>query len=92
MRGIEGRGVNRYPRPMEKSDFAKYDRIIAMSEIEHKPMIKSRYLAHSERVEYFEVGDLPLEEPKSALEKIALNVDQLIEEIKKTQKVVTLVS
>ncbi len=80
-RKIEGIGVNRYPRPMEKSDFANNDRIIAMSEIEHKPMIKSRYLAHSERVEYFEVGDLPIEDPDTALGKIALIVEDLIKEM-----------
>jgi protein-tyrosine phosphatase len=78
-RGIEGKCINRYPRPMEKADFTRYDRIVAMSDEEHRPMMKARFLAHCNNVEYFEVGDLPLEEPTAALQKITVEVDQLVD-------------
>lgn len=80
-KGIEGKGVNRYPRPMEKADFTRNERIIAMSEAEHRPMMQERFLAQCARVEYFEVGDLPLEMPADAMRKIAVLIDQLVEEI-----------
>lgn len=80
-KGVEGKGVNRYPRPMEKADFTKSERIIAMSEAEHRPMMQERFLAHCDKVEYFEVGDLPLEEPTAALQKITMEIDQLVDEM-----------
>lgn len=79
--GVEGTGLNRYPRPMEKADFARYERIIAISELEHRPMLEARYLAQSSIVEYFEVGDLPLEAPKDAINKIASLVEEVIEHL-----------
>jgi protein-tyrosine phosphatase len=85
-RGIEGKGLNRYPRPMEKADFTRNERIIAMSDAEHRPMIHARFLAHCAKVEYFEVGDLPLEQPAEAMRKIALLIDRLAEEIVSREK------
>jgi protein-tyrosine-phosphatase len=85
-RKIEGRGLSRYPRPIEKADFTRYKRIIAMSAIEHKPMLESRFLAHFAKVEYFEVGDLPVEHPKTAIHKIACEVEKLVEDLKKKQE------
>lgn len=80
-RGIVGKGVHRYPRPMEKVDFTRNERIFAMSDAEHRPMMQARFLAHCNKVEYFEVGDLPLEQPPDAMRKIAMLIDQLSEEI-----------
>jgi protein-tyrosine phosphatase len=80
-RNIEGRDVDRYPRPIEKADFNRYDRIIALSEDEHRPMLEARFLAHYGKVGYFEVGDLPLEEPKLAMQKIASHIDDLVEKL-----------
>lgn len=87
-RGVIGKAVNRYPRPIEKADFTRNDRIIAMSEIEHRPMLEARYLAHCQKVEYFEVGDLPLEKPKEAMNKIAGLIEELVRQfiVKKENK------
>lgn len=78
---VEGKGVNRYPRPIEKADFSRSERIIAMSESEHRPMMQERFLAHCAKVEYFEVGDLPLELPVDAMQKIAMLIEELVAEI-----------
>lgn len=80
-RSVKGSGLQRYPRPMEKADFTRYDRIIAMSKLEHRPMLEARYLAQSSNVEYFEVGDLPLEEPKDAMNKIARLIEHMIKQL-----------
>jgi protein-tyrosine-phosphatase len=66
---------------VEKADFARYDRIVAMSELEHRPMLEARYLAHCQMVEYFEVGDLPLEEPKDAMNKIARLMEHMMKQL-----------
>jgi len=47
---------------------------------------------HEKIVEYFEVGDLPVETPEAAIKKIAQNIEELVEEMKLRQKVITLVS
>lgn len=91
-KGIEGEETHRYPRPITKADFPSHDRIIAMSEAEHRPMIEERFLAQSKIVEYFEVGDLPVESPETAIKKIAQNIENLVEKMKIRQKVITLVS
>jgi len=91
-KGIEGKETHRYPRPIAKADFPTHERIIAMSEAEHRPMIEERFLAQSKIVEYFEVGDLPVETPEAAIKKIAQNIEELVEEMKLRQKVITLVS
>jgi len=80
-RNIEGLDVDRYPRPIEKVDFIRHDRIIALSEDEHRPMLEERFLAQCGKVEYFEVGDLPLEKPEQAMQKIADLVDDLVKEL-----------
>jgi protein-tyrosine phosphatase len=91
-KGIEGKATHRYPRPIVKADFPTHHRIIAMSEAEHRPMIEERFLAQSKLVEYFEVGDLPVETPETAINKISKNIEKLVEELKLRQKVIMLVS
>lgn len=86
-RNIEGKGIDRYPQPFIKADFKKYHRFIAMSEVEHRPMLESRFKEYLDKVEFFEVGDLPLEEPKAAMQKIAALVDEIVKEIIAEKKV-----
>ena len=80
-RNVMGKGLRRFPRPVEENDFLNYQKIIALSELEHKPMLKARFNHHYDKIAFFEVGDLPLEDPKSAMEKLSLLVDQLVQEI-----------
>lgn len=80
-RGIPGLETNRFPKPIMKEDFQEYHKIIAMSELEHKPMIEKRFLVHADKVGYFEVGDLPLEDPKKAMPRIASLVNELLEKV-----------
>ena len=76
--GIPGTNLQRSPRPLTKKDFIQYDRIIALSEAEHRPMLETRFSAYCSNVQYFEVGDLPVENPSEALPKIAGLVDDLM--------------
>ena len=80
-RNINGKELKRYPKPIKENDFIKYDKIIALSENEHRPMLEARFNHHCRTVGFFEVGDLPLEEPKEAMNKISTLVDALVERI-----------
>ena len=80
-RNVTGEHLKRYPSPVEEKDFLRYDKIIALSENEHKPMLINRFNGHHAKVAYFEVGDLPLETPEAAMDKISSLVEQLIKDI-----------
>ena len=81
-RHIQSNNLSRYPQPIDNDDFISYHKIIALSKEEHEPMLKERFEQHLEKITYFEVGDLPLEAPKSAMHKISLLVEKLVEELK----------
>ncbi|NJN27336.1 MAG: low molecular weight phosphatase family protein [Cyclobacteriaceae bacterium] len=80
-RKIIGEELNRFPLPITKEDFEVYDKIIALSEQEHRPMLKDRYITHLDKIGFFEVGDLPVEEPKAAMDKLALLVEALVKKL-----------
>jgi len=80
-RNIESNNLGRYPQKVDNQDFIKYEKIIALSKLEHGPMLSDRFSQHLDKVEYFEVGDLPLEEPKAAMSKLSMLVEQLVSEL-----------
>lgn len=80
-RKINGKALNRFPLPIEEKDFMTYDKIIALSEQEHRPMLQERFLKYCDKIGFFEVGDLPLEAPKQAMDKLALLVETLAKHI-----------
>lgn len=80
-RKVAGRALTRFPQPFEEQDFKVYDRIIALSEIEHRPMLERRFKYHLEKVSFFEVGDLPFEHPQAATDKLAILIEKLVEGI-----------
>ena len=77
-RGIEGTNLSRFPIPVVDDDFETHDKIIALSEEEHRPMIASRFRSRVDDIIFFEVGDLPIEEPVTAINKIAALIDTLV--------------
>jgi protein-tyrosine phosphatase len=80
-RNVSGKHLSRNPMPVVETDFLHYDKIIALSEIEHKPMLITRFNGHHAKVDYFEVGDLPLEEPEAAMTKLSILVEKLVRDI-----------
>lgn len=79
-RKVVGRALSRFPLPLEEKDFDEYHHIIALSELEHRPMLERRFNHHTEKVWFFEVGDLPLEHPEAAMNKLAVLVEKLLDD------------
>ena len=77
-RKIEGKGLHRFPEPLIPEDLERYNTFIALSELEHKPMLEKRFPEFLPNIEYAEIGDLPVETPKEAITKIEKLVDDLI--------------
>lgn len=71
----------RDPLSAQPVDFHAADRIIALSQQEHQPMVERFFPAFAPIVEYWEVGDLPVESPTRAIEKMIGLMDQLLKEI-----------
>jgi protein-tyrosine phosphatase len=80
-RNIVGSALTRFPQPLAEKDFDEYHHIIALSELEHRPMLERRFNRYTEKVRFFEVGDLPLEHPEAAMNKLAVLVEKLFDGI-----------
>jgi protein-tyrosine-phosphatase len=55
--GAHGEACERMPATATAADFDKADRIIALKEAEHRPLMLERYPAWAEMVEYWHVED-----------------------------------
>ena len=78
VRNITGKNMIRYPLAVQENDFYVYDKIIALSEKEHRPMLEARFNEHMHNINFFEVGDLPVEHPGDAMNKLGLLIEKLI--------------
>jgi protein-tyrosine-phosphatase len=53
----DGCGCDRMPAPAAPDDFDKADRVVALKEAEHRPLLLERFPAWAEKVEYWHVED-----------------------------------
>ncbi|MDS4028178.1 MAG: low molecular weight phosphatase family protein [Candidatus Contendobacter sp.] len=77
--GVKLGASPRYPLSVQTADFARADRVVALSRHEHQPMVERCFPTYRALVEYWEVGDLPLETPTHALEKMTRLVERLVD-------------
>ena len=80
--GVDLDGDLRYPLPVRPTDFDRADRAIALSRREHGPMVESFFPAHGRIVEYWEVGDVEIEPPASAIEKMIELTERLLADMR----------
>jgi len=69
----------RYPVSVSERDFLESELIIAMSKAEHEPMIMKDWGQYRDRVQYWDVEDMHLEEPSAAYEKVKGHVKKLFD-------------
>ncbi|GAB2197615.1 arsenate-mycothiol transferase ArsC [Sessilibacter sp. MAH4] len=74
-------GDSRWPESVELEDFDQYHRVIAASRDEHYTMMQEHFGDLADCIDYFEVEDLHIESSESALPKLVIALDRLIEEI-----------
>lgn len=55
--GAHSDGCDRMPAPATLDDFDKADRIVALKEAEHRPLLLERFPVWAEKVEYWHVED-----------------------------------
>lgn len=77
-------GEPRYPLSVSQADLLAADRVIALSRQEHEPMVQAYFAADGPRIEYWEIGDIPLELPEKAIASMMDFTDQLLLELRKS--------
>lgn len=79
--GIEPRGALRPPLTLRKGELAHYARVIALDEEEHRPLVLRAFPELSNRVEYWDIGDVWKEEPWIAMERLVQRLERLLLEL-----------
>ncbi len=79
--GVDPKFISKEKSPLCDADFDAADRVVALKKDEHEPMLKERFGAFVGRVEFWDVGDLPLLSPPEAMLAIKENVEKLLDEL-----------
>jgi protein-tyrosine phosphatase len=77
-KGIHCSSMERFPQSAQESDFQAAHLIIALDEEEHRPMMRERFPAWEDKIEYWLVHDLDQWEAEITLITIERNVSQLV--------------
>jgi protein-tyrosine phosphatase len=68
---------------LTQEDLEKADRCIALDRSEHYPMLDEQFPEWRDKVEYWEISDLPLAQPETALPAIEAKVLNLLTQLAK---------
>lgn len=71
----------RLPQQAVERDFAAADRVIALKETEHRPLMLAKFPAWTDRIEYWQVHDIDFALPNVALGQIDTQVDALLAQL-----------
>jgi protein-tyrosine phosphatase len=82
-RRIELRHTGLSRRQLSESDLKKSNRRIALDRFEHFSMMVRQFPGWEDRIEYWEVPDLPYRNPEEALPEIERKVIRLLNEVSK---------
>jgi len=77
-RGIAVRGARRFPAQLQREELARADRVIALKEAEHRPLLQARFPGWAGRVEYWHIDDLEDTPPGQAVPEMERYVADLI--------------
>lgn len=76
--GIRSRGALRPPLRVRDEDFARSSHVIALDGDEHRPMVLRLFPVQLELIEYWDIGDVWKEEPKSAMRRLVHHLELLL--------------
>jgi protein-tyrosine phosphatase len=82
LRGIEPVHASRTPARVQPEDFLRYPCCIALSESEHRPIMERRFPRFAGRIRYWQVEDLLLARPQSAIARIETEIHRLLDEFR----------
>lgn len=74
----------RFPQQVQEEDFAVARRIIALDEAEHRPLLAQRFPQWLDRVEFWQVPDVPHLSAAAAVVRMEAQVQSLIQTLSDT--------
>ena len=80
-RGIDPGREFRFPMQLSGSDLEQADRVIALYEPEHRPLVEERFRKWASRVEYWNVPDLNEATSRDALAIVEAQVQSLVKKL-----------
>ncbi len=88
--GLAARGVSlpaslRSPVAVLESDLRGADRVIALKETEHRPLMQERFSNWCSRIEYWDIHDLDQSSAAEALAEIEGRILQMLESLLKSE-------
>lgn len=81
LRGYVVAEGERFPLQVLKNDFSAADKIVALDELEHRPLMVERFPDWAEAIEYWSVCDVDKTPAAVALVDIEQRVEQLVESL-----------
>lgn len=73
--------VLRFPLQLQEQDLTAAHRIIALKEIEHRPLLAERFPLWTDRVDYWHIDDVDYAAAETALALLEQNVIRLIKQL-----------
>jgi protein-tyrosine phosphatase len=80
-RGITSDICQRVPLAAVDADFAAAQRVIAVKEEEHRPLIEAQFAKWHDRVEYWQIHDLDCATPEEAIPQLEREVLKLLDRV-----------
>jgi len=81
-RGLVARGGQRFPQQCAATDLEAANHIVALSEAEHRPLMRARFPDWESRIEYWEVADVEITPPRIALGSIDGQIGDLLNRLR----------
>ncbi len=79
--GVDPEFFPRAKTALAEEDFREADRVVALKQEEHEPMLQERFPDQVARVEFWDVSDIPHVSPPQAMLQIKENVERILGEL-----------
>lgn len=83
--GLDLPREHRDPQPMTSEDFSQFDLVIAVKELEHRPLMAAQFAARADSVEYWHIDDLDCAVPADALPVLEQHVRGLVDRLSRLE-------
>ena len=80
-RGVTMPNPHRAPLECSAQDLVAFDRVIAVKESEHRPLMRSRFPSFSGRLDYWTIHDVDQTSAEVAIAELDAHVRRLIDEL-----------
>jgi len=84
--GLAARGIplaepDRRPQVVHAQELDTFQRIVALKESEHRPMMRERFPAWVDRIEYWQIHDIDCARPEEALAELERRLEAILGEL-----------